>query len=414
MRLRHTLRVWIGLFLFTVLVLAGITVWRQLSASADADALFSSADIACKAGRYTDADAALERLARLRQPTVVDHYLRAQVDIGLNRDNSALTELAAIPDDHALAPLARLRAGQTEIRRGHTRPAEAAFKVASKLLPRAVQPRKELVYIYNIQHRQAELDEQLIALMDLDVLDFPYVLHWTKTRNTIWNPSGDLTALEKFVAADPEDRWSRLALAEALRRLNRLDAAERVLSVLSPSDPGARTRRVLIAMDRGDFADAQSLLAARPEEDQDLLLTQLRGQLALHRRDGPAAVEQYRRALAADPVDRAALGGLGTALRLVGQVDDAQRYLDAAARHDDLWRLVARASTTDGERDPSLPRQLGMACAAARRYHEARAWLKLAIQRDPLDAVSQRTLFDLQNDDPAKSTIIMIPAGAGS
>src|SRR5262249_35997320 len=156
--------------------------------------------------------------ARLRQPTSVDRFFRARADVGLKREEEALAELAHIPDDHAVGPLARLMAGQVEIRQGRTRAAEAELLAALRKLPRAVQPRKELVYIYNIQHRQAELDEQLAALLDLDALDFQYILHWTKTRNTIWKPSGDLPALQKFVAADPADRWSRLALTEALRR----------------------------------------------------------------------------------------------------------------------------------------------------------------------------------------------------
>ena len=137
-------------------------------------------------------------------------------------------------------------------------------------------------------------------------------------------------------------------------------------------------------MDRGDFAAAESLLAGGPEDDPRL--ARLRGQLALQRGDGPAAVRHFRIALAADPINRLALSGLGTALRLVGQPAAAQPFLEAAGRHDELWRLVARAATTEGERDPRLPHQLGMACAAAGRYQEARAWLKLAIQRDPLDA----------------------------
>jgi predicted Zn-dependent protease len=401
MRLGRTQKAWIGSFVVFVLILVlpGVVVWRRYQA--DSASIISTAEKAYQSGRYDEAVAALKRLERIRPPTPVDHYLRAQVDVGLKRDEDALAELAAIPDDHPLAPLARLRAGQTEIRRGRARPAEAAFLVALKLLPRAVQPHKELVYVYNIQHRQAELDDQLIALLDLNALDFQYVLHWTKTRNTVWNPKGDLPALQKFVAADPEDRWSRLALVEALRRLNRLDEAERELEVLSPSDPGVRTKRVLIAMDRGDFAAAESTLAERREDDR--LLAPLRGHLALQRRDGPTAVEYYRIALAADPTDRAVLAGLGTALRLVGQADAARPYLELAGHHDELWRLVARAATAEGERDPKLPRQLGMACAAAHRYQEARAWLKLAIQHDPLDAESQRTLFELEHDGPARS-----------
>jgi predicted Zn-dependent protease len=381
--------------------------WHQVSP----DQLYSDAEKAYQSRRYDEADALLNRLARHRSPTSVDHYLRALVAVALQRDEAALAELAAIPDDHPLAPLARLRAGQTEIRRGRTRPAETAFLAALKLLPRAVQPHKELVYIFNIQHRQAELDQELIALLELNVLDFQLVLHWTKTRNTIWNPSGDLPSLEKFVAADPSDRWSRLALVEALRRLGRLDEAERALAALSSSDPDAQALRALIAMDLGDFGAAESLLADGSQDDP--VLARLRGQLALKRRDGPGAVRHFRVALAADPIDRTALSGVGTALRMVGQPEAAQPYLEAASRHDQLWRLVARAATAEGERDGRLRHELGMACAAAGRRQEARAWLKLAIQRDPLDSEGQQTLYELEHGSPLRSAAPTVSATRG-
>ena len=156
-----------------------------------------------------------------------------------------------------------------------------------------------------------------------------------------------------------------------------------------------RTKRVLIAMDRGDFAGAESLLADGPDDNPQL--ARLRGQLALRRRDGAAALEQFRIALAADPIDRVALSGLGTALGMLGRTALARPYLEAARRHDDLWKLVARAATAEGEHDPKLPGQLGIACAAVGRDQEARAWLRLAISRDPLDAESQQTLFALEH-----------------
>ncbi len=387
--------VWIGWIGALVLLSLGVTLafWRVRAA--DPDREFQRADAAFKAGRYAEADAALRRLERLGPPTPLIRMLRAEVDVALDRTAEALAEFAAIPDDHPLAPMARLRTGQIQIRRGLTRPAEAALLAASRLLPRSVQPRKELVYIYNIQHRQAELDAELGALLDLDALDYQYVLHWTKTRNTVWNPSGDLASLERFAAADPEDHWSRLALVDALQRLDRLDDAERALAPLPLSDPRVRTRRVFIAMDRGDFAGAEALLAEGPRDDAQL--ARLRGQLALRRRDGAAAVEQFRIALAGDPIDRLALSGLGTALGLLGRTAEARPYLDAARRHDDLWKLVARAATAEGEHDPKLPGQLGMGCAAVGRNQEARAWLRLAISRDPLDAESQRALFALEH-----------------
>jgi predicted Zn-dependent protease len=401
MRLSRAHRAGIAAIGILILVVLGLSWAVRRVLDADPGHTFWRAETAFRAGRYAEAEDALRHLEELRSPTPVDRFLRAEVAVGLKRPEAALGELAAIPDDHPLAPLARLMTGQIEIRRGRTRPAEAALLASLRLLPRGVQPRKELVYIYNIQHRQAELDAMLVALLDLDALDFPYVLHWTKTRNTVWNPNGDLAALEKFVRADPEDRWSRLALVEALRRLDRLDEAERVLSALPLSDPGARTKRVLIAMDRGDFATAESLLTEGPEDDPGL--ARLRGQLALSRRDGSAAVRHFRIALAADPLDRVTLSGLGTALRMVGQAGAAQPYLEAAGRHDALWKLVSRAATTEGERDPRLPHQLGMACAAIGRNREARAWLKLAIQRDPLDAEGQQTLFELEHGAASRS-----------
>jgi predicted Zn-dependent protease len=394
MRVRRSQIAWISLFVVSSLAgVAGVMGWRRYQA--DPARVFSRAERAYHSGRWGEAGAALQRLARLRPPTSIDRYLRAQVAVGLQRDEQALAELAAIPEDHPLAPLALLRTGQIEVRRGRTRPAEAAFLAALKLLPNAVQPHKELVYIYNIQHRQAELDAQFFDLLELNEIDFQMVLHWTKTRNTNWKPTGDLPALQKFVAADPLDRWSRLALADAYYRLNRLEEAERVLDALSASDSSARAQRIAIAMDRGDFAGAESLLAEGDGSTVDL--ARLRGQFALKRRDGPAAVQYFRAALAVDPSDRVALSGLGTALRLVGDAGAAQPYIEAAGRHDALWHLVARASTSEGERDPKMPHQLGMACAAAGRHQEARAWLRLAIDRDPLDAEGQRTLFGLEH-----------------
>jgi tetratricopeptide (TPR) repeat protein len=387
------------------LVLAGLVLVVVLAArrrlDADPNRAFLSADAAFKAGRYAEADAALRRLERLRTPTSVDRLLRGEVAQALKDADRALAELAAIPDADVVAPLARLRSGQIEIRRGRTRPAEAAFRASLRLFARGVPPRKELVYIYNIQHRQAELDAMLAELMDLDALDFAYILHWTKTRNTVWNPNGDLPALERFVAADAEDRWSRLALIEALRRLDRRDEAGQVLAPLPESDPEARVERVHLAMDRGDFAGAESLLAGGPEDHPGL--TRLRGQLMLRRRDGETAARQFRIAVAADPTDRLALHGLGTALAMLGQAGAARPYLEAARRHDALWALVARAATAEGENDPRLPHQLGMACAAIGRDLEARAWLRLAVRRDPLDDEGRQTLFRLEHSPRPQS-----------
>jgi Flp pilus assembly protein TadD len=166
-------------------------------------------------------------------------------------------------------------------------------------------------------------------------------------------------------------------------------------------------------MDRGDFAAAESLLAGGPADHPGL--ARLRGQLALRRRQGEAAARQFRIAVAADPTDRLALQGLGTALQMLGKPDAARTYLEAARRHDALWALVARAATTEGENDPHLPHQLGIACAAIGRNLEARAWLRLAVRKDPLDSEGQKALFQLEHAPDCRSVTkepsIPMPAG---
>ena len=70
--------------------------------------------------------------------------------------------------------------------------------------------------------------------------------------------------LALFIQADPEDRWSRLALADNYRRMSRLDEVEGVLAPLPASDPQARVIRVMLALDRHQEDKAEELLNTGP------------------------------------------------------------------------------------------------------------------------------------------------------
>jgi predicted Zn-dependent protease len=388
-RLRRGL--WVGVALGVISAAASLVVWVWLVS--DPDRWFRRARADLLAGHPGRASAALERLERLRAPTPFDRLLRAEVDEALRRPDDALAELAAIGDAHPLAPVARLLSGQIEMKRGRLRPAEAAFLAAAALEPNSVKPHRELVYLYNLQHRQADLDAQLHALSELGTLEYGYLVHWTKTRNVVWNPARDCEDLARFLEADPGDRRSRLALAEGLRQMNRLDEAAGVLAPLPDSDSEARVLRAMLALDRGDLEALDRLLAASPDDDPNL--ARVRGQLALKRGDASAAVRYFRLAHAADPSDRVALFGLGSALARSADPAAAEPYLAAARRHDAVTPLITRASTDLGAKDPELPARLGAACEAAGRLYEARAWYKMAIARDPLDRGSQQAVFRL-------------------
>jgi predicted Zn-dependent protease len=328
--------------------------------------------------------------------------LRAQVAGARDRVTDALTELRAIPDSHPLGPLARLAEGQFEARRGRLRAAEAAFLNTLARQPTCAQARRELVYIYSVQHRLGPLDEQLAALADLGALDREHLLHWGRVRHINWSPQSDLPALERYVAADPDDRPSRLALAEALMRVGRLDEAEFTLAHLPAADPDARVLRFRLAEARNDPMAADALLDGGPADHPGLAY--LRGLRALARHDNTAAVCHLRSALASQPHDRATLSALAQALVVTGDAEAARPLMDEVRLFGKVGALIAQADAEKGRDDPALARRLGVAIAALGRPAEARAWLRRAIADDPLDAEAQQALQRLDAEQPAQPT----------
>ena len=375
-------------------VVAVAWVWSR----ADPDRVFTRAQADARAGRFNHASAGLERLARLRPPTPADRLLRAQVAGARDRVDVALDELRSIPDDHPLGPLARLAEGQFEARRGRLPAAEAAFLKTLARQPDCAQARRELVYIYSVQRRLDRLDGQLAALAELGALDREHLIHWGRVRHINWSPAADLPGLERYVAADPDDRPSRLSLAEAQVRVGRLAEAESTLAPLPAADLDARVVRVRLAEARDDPEAAAALLNGDPDDHPGLAY--LRGQHALSRRDGPAAVRHFRASYARQPHDRATLHGLARALVLTGDDDSARPLMDEVRLFDRAGVLIAEADAGKGRDDPALARRLGLAIAALERPAEARAWLRRAIAADPLDAEAQRALHRLGPHSP--------------
>ena len=164
--------------------------------------------------------------------------------------------------------------------------------------------------------------------------------------------------------------------------------------------------RVMLAMDRHQEEKAEELLNSGPVDDPRL--AQLKGRLALSRRDGPTAVRSFRIAYAGLPDDRDALFGLINALTLQGDDKAVAPLRELMKRQEVLNTLIQRASTNEQRKNAELLRELGAACEELSRIPEARAWYKLAIARDPLDTLAQRALFQLdqrtKTDHPAPAT----------
>jgi tetratricopeptide (TPR) repeat protein len=311
-----------------------------------------------------------------------------------NETDPALAHLSHIPDDHYMAAQARLLAGQLELRRDRLRVAEESLLEAIRLDPGLVQAHRELIYIYGMQLRRGELSREFLALSKLVDLAFENAFHWCLLRNNSWEPGEVVVSLRQFLEADPTDRWSRLALAENYRRMGLTAEAEKTLEDLPRDDREANVIRVQIAVDRQDSARAFELMALSPADDVPLA----RLRQALARRDLKSAQKYFRIAYAADPDNGEVVRGYLSTLELLGDQPEASAVRERARNLDVLNKLVLRADTDSNKSarfDSALMRALGTTCAALNRDAEARAWFKLAIARDPLDAESQQALFRL-------------------
>ena len=280
------------------------------------------------------------------------------------------------------------------MRRDRIRLASTALQSALALDPTLVQAHRELVFIDGILLSRRELNEHFQALARLAPMTFDELFSWCLTRNTVWEPFERARVLRRFVTADPDDRRSRVALAETLRQIGRTDEANSMLAVLPESDPDARAVRARIALDQGDDRAAKAILAEGSADHPELAL--LRGQFALVHGDGPTAVRHFRAAYGALPDDRDTVFGLGTALALVGDHAAAAPFLRDAKAYDTLGALLTRAANRANRKDAALMRALGAACEAVRRLPEARAWYNLAVQIDPLDPAAQKALYRLR------------------
>jgi len=403
-------RLWpIGLVL--LVVAAGVWAIRQYrKPTISAKDIWEQAQRDLAEGHFSQVERALDQIGGARPLTPIDRFLRALVAERRGRLQESLGDLAHVPDDHALGARARMMTGQIERKRDRVRFAEAAFLAALAIDPSLVQAHRELIYIYGMQLRRLELSREFLALKKLKALTFQNAFHWCLLRNNSWEPREAIADLSRFAAADPSDRWSRLALSDNYRRMGLHAEAESALSSLPPDDNRANLLRAEVALDRQANERADELLARGAAADP--ALARLRGRRALARRDGQSAVRYFQIAYAADPSNRDTVFGLLGAWELLGNPKEAEPLRSVARNLDRLNTLVLQAAKPGADKNAGLLRDLGTVCAALHRSDEARAWFELAIARDPLDSSAQQALFQLGASDRIDSTTAREPIEA--
>ena len=374
----------------SLLGIAGLTAAIRARVPADSEAMAEEVRQALKHRLWSRAESLLGRLARQRTPGIDEAVLWAELELGRGRADRAVELLVGIPGSDDRAAQARLIAGRIEKSRDRARRMESLFLDALRLDPRLIEARRELIFLYAMQARRGELQAQYRALAEQSPLGFDDVFLWSNSLEDTWVNDQIRPHLERYVAADPGDRASRLALAGVLLHSNELEAAETLLRNLPNSDPDVRTLHARIALGRLRLDEVRSLLDGGPVDHTGLAL--LRGHFAIQSKNPEEAARQYEIALRLDPNSREAAEGRAAALARLGD-EGAGAAQKRAARWRRLTNLLQEAHVHNIRRDRSLLRRLGEVCESLSQLPEARAWYQLALALDPLDPEIQQALY---------------------
>lgn len=350
-----------------------------------------------------DWDRALERLRRLessRELTADERMLRAQCAMGAGRDEEALSDLESVPDDHPSAALARFDAGRVERRRGRLGAAERCYRRALEIDAGFLPARRELAFVLGLQLRRDDFDANFRAMAELTELTTREVWLWCMSTDLIWWEPNELTPdLERYLANDPSDVWTRIALAENYRRMNRYDDAEALLRELPSENADGRAALARLALERDNLARVAELVSEGPEEH--LELARIRGKLALVSNRPEEALRHLRIAHRLGPQFRSTMTDLATALRAAGRAEEAAPYNEAARRVDRVAALLMRVYTFSGEARGDF-KELAGVYEEIGDLDKAAAWWRQYLRADPLDAEGQRALYRLREAKAAR------------
>ena len=383
-------------FVLLLSVILVIIFTRTLWPSPDPELLWKNAVADKQSGRLQDARAGLLRLQRLRPATAREWALLAEISEAEGNSQEALAALRHVPELDPLAPEALYMTGLIERNKNRMRHAESAYRQAISLNPKLIKAHKELIYILGMQFRRHEVDQEFKQLLKLTPLNHHDLFVWCLTHFIVWGPESAAN-LKSYINADPEDRYSRLALATLLiSQPGQENKAEQLLAPLPDEDPEALALRVELKLNQARSEEAVAMLSRTSIKTPPL--SRIRGRISLMKGDFEAASQHFQDALTDEPYDRISIAELGKALLLKGDQARAKPYLDRAKQLDEVYRLVNQISKSDQPNQALDLNRLGKACEGAGLVSEARGWFLLSIGLNPLDSVAQRALNRLEGN----------------
>ena len=358
----------------------------------DPELIYEQALALVEAEKFDQAESVMQRLRKSRLPTVLDHGLQARVDIAKGRVDQAIDNLSVIPDDHPLAGWARLRCGQLERSRMRFRKAENWLQETLRIDENSVEARRELVYVYGMQLRRSVLHDQFRKLNRLTTLKAKEIWVWCMVRDLAWwHPEEHIPILERAIGVDAEDYWSRIALAEVLRRQGHTDQAMLMLEQSPVDRIELLAKRLELLLDQQDLEQVQKSLEKIPLNEPNVAT--LRGRLAMSNGDTKSALKFFELSEEFESGKREVIANLGQALIQAGDQKKGKIYLQKAGQIDKLNNMLLQLEKTIESSGVETWRTLGSTCESADRLAEARAWQSLIIAKNPFDQTAQTAVF---------------------
>ena len=290
------------------------------------------------------------------------------------RFETALACFRAVPIEHTTCGLdAKLQEGVVLIRLNRAPAAEQAFKtylgcnqVDGRSWEEDLETAREwLSFLYSVQMRFEERKPILLALQESGhasvfeskQLYFPSLL--------IWSSSTGRERLRQFLTETPDDPQLNLSEARYLTREGRL--AESLSLLEKMRKRLGDDRRCLSAILECHFesndwsAFREAMRSVLPvSQDDPWLLTQMRGEYALHRHEWDEAIGHFHRLLQEDPTNSIAVMGLSRAYRQLGMTEESQEMQLRSLILARLRPALQKVTETDFEAAEELARECSL------------------------------------------------------
>jgi len=352
----------------------------------DAGALRKEAETAYLAGDYEQAAELADRALKLTAEDPQAVFLLGKARERLGEFEPALDAFARIPESEgALWLEAKLKSGRILMHHlGRPTEAERVFRNILRVDPDHVFALSELTTLLGVVARQPEAVPLILKLFQQGLVTVDFLTLLDSSGGRLQNPA----LWERFCQQSPDDPNVRLGSAwQAWHSPSQvdLDLAREILEeglADHPDFPPLRQALVQVLWDQGDIADAAAHLKyCFEQEPVPAKMWIIRGHLAEHQKQTPAAIRCYWEAYRLNP-DREATFHLAETLTRLGEEQLAE---ELRIRVKDLEQVRQTSDILlSGEHTTTRPMQemvndLAKVC----RLWEAWGWCQVAAKIVP-------------------------------